>query len=327
MPRQSHQPSSSHTGEKHPARGLWKLAKFSTAFTYFVIFAGGLVRVAGAGLGCPDWPLCFGRWIPPTDISQLPAGIDPASFNFPLAWIEYVNRLGGVIFGFILIYQSIYVLRHFRRDNQILWTTLLATVLTGVQGWLGAYVVASDLKPIVITAHMALALVILSLVTWTLLRARRLLEPSEALPSERTRSVRLVTILLWLFAVVQLSLGATIRGTLEELTITHPLVAGLDALALVGAVKHWHLFGGLILAALTVFVWQKALEIDNRKSSPVRVSASAALHTVWLQILLGFFLLLFGTAAVAQLFHLMFASVFIGAVVFLFGALQPGEGK
>jgi heme a synthase len=327
MSRQSHQSSSSSTGEKHPARGLWKLAIFSTAFTYFVIFAGGLVRVAGAGLGCPDWPLCFGRWIPPTDVSQLPANIDPASFNFTLAWIEYVNRLGGVIFGFILIYQSIYVLRHFRRDIQILWTTLLATVLTGVQGWLGAYVVATELKPIVITAHLALALVILSLVTWTLLRARRLLEPSETLPNEKTSTVRRMTILLWILAVVQLSLGATIRGSLEELTVTHPLVVGLDALALVGAVKHWHLFGGLILAGLTVYVWQRALAIDIRKSSAIRIAASAAMHTVWLQILLGLFLFLVGTAAVAQLFHLILASAFIGAVVFLFGALQPKDAK
>jgi heme a synthase len=323
MSKQSSHSSESNTAEKHLAQGLWKLALFSTAFTYFVIFAGGLVRVAGAGLGCPDWPLCFGRWIPPTDVSQLPADMDPASFNFTLAWIEYVNRLGGAIFGLILVYQSIYVLRHFRRDNQILWTTLCATVLTGFQGWLGAYVVATELKPIVITAHMALALVILSLVIWTLLRARRLMEPAEALPAEKTATVRRMTLVLWVIAVVQLSFGAAIRGTLEELSVTHPLVVDLDALALVGAVKHWHLFGGLLLAAFTVYVWQKALELDSRKPSLIRIAASSALHTVVLQILLGFFLFLVGMSGVAQLFHLMLASAFIGAVVFLFGSLQP----
>ncbi len=69
------------------------LALFATFATYFAIFMGGLVRVSGAGLGCPDWPKCFGRWFPPTSLSQLPPEIDPSLFNLTLAWIEYINRL------------------------------------------------------------------------------------------------------------------------------------------------------------------------------------------------------------------------------------------
>ena len=60
----------------------------STGLTYLLIFVGGMVRVSGAGMGCPDWPKCFDRWIPPTNISQLPDHIDPAKFNIVLAWIE-----------------------------------------------------------------------------------------------------------------------------------------------------------------------------------------------------------------------------------------------
>ncbi|MEK7774710.1 MAG: COX15/CtaA family protein [Candidatus Zixiibacteriota bacterium] len=325
MSKQSAQSASSGPAEKHPIRGLWKLSLFSTAFTYFVIFAGGLVRVAGAGLGCPDWPRCFGRWFPPTDVSQLPAGVDPASFNVTLAWIEYSNRLGGVIFGLILVYQSIYVLRHFRHDKQILWTTLLATLFTGVQGWLGGYVVTTDLKPIIVTLHMALALVILSLVIWTLLRARTLLDPSKQLPREKTIALRRWTVGLWIFAIFQLSLGAAVRGALEELVVTHPLATGREALALVGTIKHLHLLCGMLMAAVTGYIWNRALSIDTGKSSPIRIAASSSLHTVGLQILLGFVLMLVGTAAVAQLFHLMLASAFIGAVVFLYGALQPKD--
>ena len=66
-------------------------AYLSTGMTYLLIFIGGLVRVSGAGMGCPDWPKCFDRWIPPTNIDQLPEHIDPSKFNIVLAWIEYSN--------------------------------------------------------------------------------------------------------------------------------------------------------------------------------------------------------------------------------------------
>ena len=78
---------------------------------YVVILMGGIVRASGAGMGCPDWPTCFGQWIPPTEESQLPAnyheiyaerGYENTQFNPVKTWTEYTNRLVGVSIGFLI---------------------------------------------------------------------------------------------------------------------------------------------------------------------------------------------------------------------------------
>ena len=93
----------------------------STSLTYLLIFIGGMVRVSGAGMGCPDWPKCFDRWIPPTNISQLPDHIDPAKFNIVLAWIEYSNRLFGALVGLTITIALFLAIKYFSHRPTIKW--------------------------------------------------------------------------------------------------------------------------------------------------------------------------------------------------------------
>ena len=106
-------------------RLFFKSALISTILSYLLIFVGGLVRVSGSGLGCPDWPKCFGRWIPPTNIDQIPIHIDPTAFNIVLAWIEYGNRMLGVIVGFSIIIMTFIAVLYFRNNSKILYLSLI----------------------------------------------------------------------------------------------------------------------------------------------------------------------------------------------------------
>ena len=117
---------------------FFQSAVVSTVLSYLLIFVGGLVRVSGSGLGCPDWPKCFGRWIPPTNISQIPEYIDPSSFNIVLAWIEYGNRLLGVIVGLSIVVMTMIAIIYIRKNKKILFNSLLALFLVGANGGLGA---------------------------------------------------------------------------------------------------------------------------------------------------------------------------------------------
>ena len=96
---------------------FFRSALISTILSYLLIFVGGLVRVSGSGLGCPDWPKCFGRWVPPTSIEQIPAHIDPTAFNIVLAWIEYGNRMLGVIVGISILLMTFIAVIYFNKNN------------------------------------------------------------------------------------------------------------------------------------------------------------------------------------------------------------------
>ena len=148
-----------------------RLALWTTATTYFLILVGGLVRASGAGLGCPDWPRCFGGWVPPMSAAELPPQFDPSQFNPTLMWTEYLNRVLGVAVGILILATAVSAWRHHRREPRILWTTIAALLLTGFQGWLGGRVVAHELAAWIVTVHMFVALVIVQMLLYVTVRA------------------------------------------------------------------------------------------------------------------------------------------------------------
>lgn len=155
-------------------------------------------------MGCPDWPKCFGAWSPPTSVEQLPdnykeiysdyrhrknqkfarylsvigmaetaRGIldnkairEESDFNPTKTWIEYINRIVGVIIGFLIIAVFVYSLR-FRNVRPVVTIVALASLLLVIfQGWIGSFVVSTNLTPWTITVHMFLALLIVALLLY-----------------------------------------------------------------------------------------------------------------------------------------------------------------
>jgi cytochrome c oxidase assembly protein subunit 15 len=173
-----------------PMTVFQKLAIATLAAVLVLMFVGATVRVSGAGMGCPDWPKCWGRLIPPTaaeqvDFESLPIevfqrkakwmGMDPEDvtpaklreiFNPRHVWTEFINRLTSLPVGFFSLAMLIAACWHLRARPLVFWCALASVVVIGANAWLGARVVFSGLQPGVITAHLALAMGLLGLLVY-----------------------------------------------------------------------------------------------------------------------------------------------------------------
>ena len=309
-----------------------RLAVWTTATTYVLILVGGLVRASGAGLGCPDWPRCFGSWIPPASAAELPAPFDVSQFNPTLMWTEYLNRVLGVAVGFLIFATLIGAIRHHRRVPGILWPTVAAFLLTGFQGWLGGRVVAHELAAWIVTVHLIVALMIVSLLVYATLYAFYRTAPSgTALPPPRIevpaqRRLGWLTVAVIAVTLAQVALGAQVRGRVDAaLDEGTPRTA---ALATVGDYDRWHrdtaavVVGGTVLLLLLVVT-------NTAIPRPVSRAAYGTAGFVGLQVAIGLAMAYLGLTPALQVAHLSTSSLLLGSltVLFLLARWLPATGS
>ena len=195
------------------------LATLTLAAVYFLILVGASVRASGAGMGCPDWPTCFGQWIPPTAESQLPAnyqevyaelGYGDTRFNVVKTWTEYLNRLIGVTIG-LLIFATAWVSMPLRRlDASITTASVTAFLMVGFQGWLGSRVVSSNLQPGMITLHMLMALAIVATLMFALAQSRRQIMATQPVLAIDSKFKKWLYIVLGM-TILQVAMGTQVR--------------------------------------------------------------------------------------------------------------------
>lgn len=286
-----------------------RTALLTTATTYLLIAVGGLVRAAGAGLGCPDWPQCFGLWIPPLSVEGLPPGFDPADFNVFKTWTEYLNRLLGALTGLLILATALMALLDHRRTPRVLIPTLAAFVLVVFNGWLGGMVVRSQLAPLVLTAHLVFALLVVSLLLYATVNAFFPRGPVALVEPDRRLLGHLVVALLAL-VLAQIGLGAFLRGEVQEVA-----AAGVprDAwLAQVGLVETLHRSFAVVVGAavLAVLGWVQKREGDSLMSR----AATLAAVLVILQVASGLGLAYLDFPRLLQVVHLWASALLLGVL-------------
>ncbi|MBD1433969.1 COX15/CtaA family protein [Sphingobacterium sp. DN00404] len=323
-----------------------------TIFVLFlVITAGGIVRSTGSGMGCPDWPKCFNRIIPPTDVSQLPAGYEEhyiegrakknqrfariveffgypemadkirhdesilqhEEFNAAKTWTEYINRLAGVIVGFCLLFSALFSFTYWKSKPSIVWWSVLNLFVVIIQAWLGSIVVSTNLMPWIITVHMLLALVIVAISIYTFYLATTMRNKS-ILINHRFDLLKGIAIFLLVLTVVQVVYGTGVREAIDHLNDEG--VSRQEWISRLGSSYDIHRILAYVSLGTTVVLF---FLVKNKFSSLTLQSkyAWAVLILIGIQMMSGIILARFNVPAVAQTTHLVIASLFFGALYYL----------
>lgn len=304
---------------------------------YTVVVAGSFVRITGSGMGCPDWPKCFGEWVPPTTDENLPENYkdiysekravkidkfakflsslglnetadklknDPMlrieqDFNGRKTWTEYVNRLSGFLAGNAMLLSFIWLLFKYRKRNLIL-LALFNLVLMGVQAWFGSIVVASNLVPWTITIHMFLALVIIAIQIY-------FIKKISPVYSQVQKHPKWMIGLIWVsFAIVfyQMFLGTQVRESIDELT---KMGIGRESWTdKLGMSFYIHRsFSWLVMVILVFIAWKNEA---MAKYTFIR----AAVIVLALELLSGVLLAYADMPGLVQTSHLIFATIIFG---------------
>jgi len=325
---------------------------------YLLILVGGIVRSTGSGMGCPDWPKCFGQWIPPTEASQLPADYKEiytaqrvaknqklartlerlgfaqvagdifahptqyieTDFNAVKTWIEYVNRLLGALIGIFVFLTVVFALPYWRRDRPVFWLAFGSFLLTGVQGYLGSLVVSTNLLPVMVTIHMALALVIVAMLLYAVDRAPWRIDKlslasapdgggSQALYGVKVPGAA-VQWALWaalLLTFWQIILGTEVREQIDMVAAQD--IARENWVAQLGNTFNIHRTVSAVVLLLNIYVCYELWQLGSKRLGQLAV---ATLSVVGLEILAGIVLAYFSLPAAVQPIHLTLATVLFG---------------
>ena len=285
--------------------------------TYLVILAGAVVRGTGSGLGCPDWPRCFGQWVPPMDISELPenykevykiAGKTIADFDPFKTWTEYINRLLGALLGLLIIvlFGKSFRLRDYERNLPWFCGGLLLLII--IQGAVGALVVSTHLKPFIITIHMFLAVLLL----FGLMYLRKYCEDLQDTSIVQKIDSKALNITRALVGItfLQILMGTQVRQQVDHLTRDTDTATAATVIDHLGAMFYAHRSFSIVIVALFVY-----LLIYFHRTSYNRNGlflTLMAFFSVLANVTTGITLNYFGFPANAQPPHLFFGILTIG---------------
>src|SRR5450830_586672 len=209
-----------------------KLIAVSVALTFELIMFGAFTRLTDSGLGCPDWPGCYGQANPLLSHVQIKAAeiaMPQGPVTIQKAWIEMVHRYLAMSVGVLICVQVL--LAWMRRKSTMIspWLSTSTLVCVCVQGAFGAWTVTLKLQPVIVTTHLLLGMGLLAMLTWLGGRQDNLAHPAIKRPAA---APALASLRVWALATaavlaVQIALGGWVSTNYATLACNeYPLCGG-----------------------------------------------------------------------------------------------------
>lgn len=325
-----------------------RISTLTIIAVYFLILVGGIVRSTGSGMGCPDWPKCFGSVVPPTSVDQLPKnyqeiylkqriaknerfvatlenlGFKKAAnkiatdksilieeeFNATKTWIEYLNRLLGVVIGLLILLTLWKSIRLWRIDKWIPFYSFVSLVLVLFTGWIGSIVVSTNLLTWMITFHMLLALALVKVLLYVRHRSERLQGKGgvHMVVPAKVQWVLMVGTILMVFQVV---LGTQVREQIDQISSSLGDMLREEWVSRVGLNFIVHRSFSFVLLGVHIlyFYWAFRYTVRNSK---VNLWTQLLMVVLLLEIGSGVGMAYFGIPAFLQPIHLLLGSLLLG---------------
>ena len=326
------------------------LTKISLILLYFLILAGGVVRCTGSGMGCPDWPKCFGMYIPPTTVSQLPENYkesfvegrveknrrlskvlnaigfnetankiinDPSikeaeEFNPIKTWTEYINRLIGAIVGFSLLFIFVSSINIKPFNSKLFILSFLSLVLVFFQAWVGSIVVSTNLLPGLITFHVIVALAII----WNVILCYYLSTITTTNVKKSPLLSYAIIFSLFLF-LIQMVLGTEVRESVDTFLKVFGFENRSEIIENLGSDFIIHRSFSLIILLLQIFITYLVF-IKSKYTKEFKSITIVMLVLIVSEILVGAGMAYFEIPRVLQPIHLLLAFMIVGLQFYIY---------
>lgn len=302
-------------------------------------------------MGCPDWPKCFGSYVPPTSVDQLPSDykseysayrdkknkkfakylryigmnetadrilndqsiLAESDFNATKTWIEYGNRLVGVVIGILIAVLFLRSLKFRKTIPVLFWVSVANVVILIFQGWFGSIVVSTNLTHWTITVHMLLAIVIAGLLIYQVHKS------GEAQQVQVPGSSKWVLVLCMIVLLIQVFLGTEVRGSVDVFINSLPRENWIKQLGMDFIIHRS--FSWLVLLTNGIFFFQ------IRKTIALKTLSGAMFLLILCALATGVIMAYFNIPAVFQPLHLLFATACFGLQLMLFLKMDSSNPK
>ena len=305
-----------------------------------LVVVGSSVRSLEAGMGCPDWPKCYGKWLPPFAASQLPANYQEIyrqsrekkikylndllsnigltqtnraltsahiytedTFHPFKAWVEYGNRILGVLVGLVVLATWLASFSTLRNRPGIFWLCTAALFFTGLAGGLGAIVVFTHLFPSSVSLHMFTTFVIIGCLLAAYTRGASAPTATAVGADAPLQTFLHINYILLFLLFTQIGLGVQLRAEVDlRIFSSLPREGVLDS---IGVWFYVHRTASLLLliAQFGCCFWTRYVRLNTFYQ---RISW-LILYTYIFQILLGATLYYLHLPRFTQPLHLLFA--------------------